>query len=453
MVINHCWMNNGAVFGIIVKGLKTSVNGCWEDLVGPWGILATQWFKSGLVAVDGKTTCGYSKPPTFVRDNKLRFFRIWNRFGGESEVQMHTLEHDKAVEKFKDTRFSGIYMVEADRWDNVNVVNQLAMQLRSPSVPHEKMEIFLDCNPPRKGKKSWLYKMFFRDENGNYPPAIDNDLMEVQVTLEDNRFLKPAQIEDVRKRNSHDPIELARNFRGEWVSSREGTAFKDQFRDDFHVIGDLAPADPRLRSCLRPPEGCFEFPCGWDPGDVKNHAAVIGAKVPTIDGTIQIYVVDELSKTGVNYSAGQFGRDFLEKVNFWDEHMARKGTPQIRWRHWSDPSIFTYSAAADSSVAKEIRRATDGRIILKGVKKGAHSVRARVQMLKRLLFNNRIFISATCQNVIRMLEEIEADGDDNIDEHDPHKHVFDALTYMLMYELGYFYAPPTPQPSFVTRIA
>jgi len=446
MVINHCWLNNGAVFGVVVKGLKLSVNGVWDDIVGPYGILEDQWFKE----LDG---CEYAVRPSFVRDTKMRYFRIWNKHGGQSEVQLHTLETDRAVEKFKDSRFSGFYLVEADRWDSEDVLNKLSDQLRIWHIPDHKHEIFLDCNPPRTGRKSWLYQKFLRDRDGNYPPDIKPHLMEVAFTLEDNQFIPQSVKDSIRENNSHDEIELARNYRGEWVASREGTAFKDQFRAEHHVIGDLAPSDPRMRSALMPPEGCSEFPTGWDMGDAMNHAAVIGCKVMVEDGTQQIYVIDEHVRTGVNYSAGRFGREFASKMDFWENHMEGKNTPYLRWRHWSDSSSLNYSSAADSSVAREIRLGTDGRILLKGIKKGAGSVFKRQELLKRMLNNNRLFISARCTCIIQMLEQIETDSDGDIDPKDPLKHIFDALTYMLMYEIGIFSIPLTPQATTITRIA
>jgi hypothetical protein len=105
-------------------------------------------------------------------------------------------------------------------------------------------------------------------------------------------------------------------------------------------------------------------------------------------------------------------------------------------RSWSDrSSLEKYSATADTFPYLEVYAASAKRIYLRACPKPAGSVKTRVQLVKTLLHNKRLFISAHCKGLIRMMKELKK-GSDRLEYvcQDENKHLFDALTYALLME-------------------
>ena len=104
-------------------------------------------------------------------------------------------------------------------------------------------------------------------------------------------------------------------------------------------------------------------------------------------------------------------------------------------RFYSDSSAFKYNATADTYPALQVQSASNGRIALIGVPKPKGSVRIRVKLVKQLLAEGRLKISAHCESVIRMLRDLKkGKGIINYVVPDQNKHIFDALTYPLIME-------------------
>src|SRR5439155_20658222 len=105
---------------------------------------------------------------------------------------------------------------------------------------------------------------------------------------------------------------------------------------------------------------------------------------------------------------------------------------------WSDQSSITkYNSVADAYPYMLVMAATEDRIVLKGVPKAHGSVRERVRLLKQLLNQNRILISAHCERTIEMFRDLKKGKDEsNFVEQDKnrHKHPFDSLSYPLLME-------------------
>ena len=123
----------------------------------------------------------------------------------------------------------------------------------------------------------------------------------------------------------------------------------------------------------------------------------------------------------------------MELIYALEQHIGR---PLNLESSWSDrSSIEKYSASADTYPYLQVYAASGNRIFLKGVAKGAGSVRVRVQLMKQLLAQGRFKISAHCHATIRMLKDLKK-GKDNINYvvSDENKHIFDAITYALLME-------------------
>lgn len=427
-LLQHCLQEDNAMIGIIVKGQRGAVGtGVWDQLCGKHGVI-NEWIRAGMMA--------YVTEPTMKSDTKMRYFRVTNRHGTVSEIQLHTLQRDADVESFKDTNFTLIYMVEADHFDQVETMTALIEQLRSPTVPHERRQIILDCNPPATGKRHWIYKEFIRDIGDGLTESASPLHWNLNFTVDDNPFISDAEKEELRTRSKFNQNRLDRNYYGRWVEDASGGLFTEQFLPGFHVIGDYENPDPKLRTILTPSRGCHEFPCGWDLGDSKNHAIVLAAKEADSSGW-HIRVIDELVSIDIQRKVSSVTDEMVEKIGHWKKFQKTQAPDaEFDWRHWSDPSADRHLAIGAGSETLEVWNQSDHLIRLIGVKKGNHSVPKRITLLQRLLFSNRLFISASCVNTIKMLNMLKKGRapTDYIDPKSEHRHVFDALTYMLMQE-------------------
>lgn len=432
-VCRHLWEVEHAKVGIIARTLKQGKTGVWDDLTG-W--VVQQWIEANM-------GFRYTMEPKMEADTKMSSFKVRNFHGGESVCQLHSLEHDQDVEtKFKDSRFSLIYLVEADKFKERAVFTTLKSQLRALGVPFESHQIICDCNPPEEGEDHFLHDIFIKKlgnnkrEDGPDPEFYDY-FARIQVLLEDNTKLTPAEMHEQKEQYKYDPDLYARWTEGKWIKYSTAGHFKDIYFPNIHVKGNASSYNKDDWELLVPTENCIELFTGWDLGDV-NHAAGIASKRELPDGTA-FDLIDELVILDRRVSIDDFTEAFLERMDFWENFLLeRYGRKNIRWRHWSDESAFKYKAAADSYDELIVRNASGGRIVLSGCPKGRNSVRQRISLFKKLLFQNRIAISAQLkytQDMCRNLKPGTRQGEPiDIDAHATEKHVFDFWTYMLASE-------------------
>lgn len=421
----HLWENNGAVFGIITKTLKNGKVGVWQDTVGT---IIPEWIGANI-------GMRWVKEPTMDVATKMSYARIRNAHGGVSEIQLHSLENVAEVEqKFKGTRFSGIWLSEADQFDDRIVFNALSDQLRVVGIPYENHQFILDLNPPEEGMKHWIAEAVFP----KLPGGKDEDPLyqRIKFQLDDNVFLDPREKQDLINKYSYDAQLFARYVKGEWVEDITGSHFTDVFVQQTHVVGDVSHHDPDEHEVIVPPENCIELYTGWDLGDV-NHAFIAACKREGDDESAIFDQIDELVVIDRKISIANFTEAVMEKIDFWEQWMSKNtNTKRVLWRHWSDSSAWRYKAAADIHDELVVRQVSGGRINLMPVTKGNGSVKRRISLLKKLLFERRFFVSAQCRNAIRMMREMKPGPNkaEPIRDGDKHKHVFDALTYMLISE-------------------
>lgn len=418
-IIRHAYENDGAVVGIVARTLRNGELGVWGDLINTGSGRLYAWAKCAGLKI--------TKEPSISATTKMAYFRVRNYYGGDSEVQLHSLEHDHEVEqKFKGVKFSLANLVEADNFKEENVFATLSQCLRSMVVPRNRQQFILDTNPAQEGKAHWIYRRFIRDTN--------KDHGRIHWTIDDNTFLTPEEKQEIHDTYANDQNKLARYYYGEWVDFvTEGTVFEDVYREETHIVPTITAGHDRMEwELIDPPREAHTFHTGWDIGNL-NSAWVMG--VPrSVEGEIAFDIIDEqvwLKET--KRGLGEFTELIVDRMNYWQERRkAVYGKAPILFYHWSDTSSMNQSMTIDGTEAMLISRYSGGRINLLPVKKGRDSVAARRDLLHRLLFEERIFVGSNCTNVKAMLEQIRpGKGADAIDKHSPHKHVFDALTYML----------------------
>lgn len=423
----HAFENNGAIVAVVTKTTKNAKSGVWQDLVR---FVVPQWIKANI-------GFKYTVEPRMEADTKMSYFRIRNMWGGESEFQLHSLEHASEAEaKFKGTRFSMVYLSEADQFEDRIVFDILSDQLRVIDIPFEQHQLIADTNPPEEGEDHWLHDIWWKELSR---PGINPEYVarfgHIPFKIADNPFLDPREKAELEEKYRYDPNKYARFVLGQWVRDDRGSIFEDFYSPNIHVRGDCSSHSQDDWEIVIPTKNCIELYSGWDTGDV-NHAAVIAAKRDMGEHSA-FDVIDEVVSLNTPVSVADFTEAFMERMDYWEKLMKEEyGTQRILWRHWSDASAMRYRSAADSSDELIVRQVSRNRVILNAVAKPRGSVRARISLLKKLLFEKRILFSAQCQQVQQMLRFLRAGKakTEVIAEGSPYKHAFDALTYMLLNE-------------------
>jgi len=441
-IVRHCCENDGAVFAVVSFTKTTAKSGSWEELTKERGGIIDEWISAGMTSWVAK--------PGHQSDTKTAYCRIRSYNGGESEIQLHSIKSDditKIEERFKDTNFSGVYIVEADKFKTATIFTALASQLRSRMVPGNRLQMILDTNPPEEGEDHWLFDQFFKNPSPRHKT--------IHFNIEDNTFLSDDEKQTLYQLYSHDQALLDRYYYGKWVKDHRRGIFSKEFREEFHVIGEIAPEGVEESELLRPHSNCWEIHAGFDLGDVNN-AIVIG--VPRIIGESTGYdIIDEIVyRKDQRVSLDRLCDEFCEKMDYWENWMrVRYSRDRVRWMFYSDSSSLRFKSSIQSNEATVIYKRTNGRVNLIGVPKGAGSVANRIRMIRRMLFDGHLYVSALCPHMVDCLKYMRrGTGHAQIDPEDPRKHVFDALTYMISYGRPAMFdaEDPTAEKGVVTTI-
>ena len=428
----HAWDNDGSCLGYISKTLKVGKNGAWKYLTR---IAIPQWIRSSI-------GMKWIVEPTMQADTKMSYCRVSNRYGGESEFQLHSLEYEHDVsDKFKDLEFSFIYLIEADKHRDRDVFDQLSIRLRSPIVPDTQMQIVCDTNPPSTAKRHWLWQVFvLKDGLTEEDRAAADRIHRIPVKISDNPKAPPGLIQSIQAAYRHDKIKYLRFHDGEWVEDSEDGHFADVFRADVHVIGECVSRNRDQWTTLVP-QNTVELLIGFDLGDIY-HAAVMMAK-RTVKDQCVFDVFDELLVINQKISLADFTEAMLEKMDYWEAFMKEeyKIEKPINWKCWSDTSAMRHRSALGSHEQLEVYKLSNRRIKLHGAFKGKGAVSERIGLMKKLLFEDRLYIGATCVGFLDMIRglrsgirKIAALKTDDIERGSPHKHIFDAGTYVMAEE-------------------
>jgi hypothetical protein len=330
-------------------------------------------------------------------------------------------------------------------------------------LPSNKHMFLADTNPSDEGEGSWIWKVWFEllstEEEECNPDelALRNELGRLDFDISDNKFDTPERIAELRSKYSHDPDLHARYILGQWVTASEDAIFYNTYRPLIHEVGEIETRSNPDPEIMVPEDGCFELLGGWDLG-VSNSSFNIAEKAyraewtkalggtpdklslqekPGEDGkplkekAVPILkFLDELVIIGEVFSMEDFAVECLKKMIWWEKLLGRP----VLWRHWSDRSAFDVTDPVTSRYHHQIVfDATGGRIVLRAADKGPGSVAQRVDLWKKLLFDERIYFSKTkCPKLIQMNKSIKK-GTSSIaviNKNSVHKHPFDSGSYI-----------------------
>lgn len=424
----------GADICILTRVLSKGEAGVWRNLTKPGGVVE-RWIKAGMTKYIGKRK-GYAGPG-YMPGSKVPYFQLKTR-GAPSTFQLHTLADDESVEdKFKDMTFSHIYIVEADSFER-DVFTTLQLCMRSTTVPFQFQQMFLDMNPPPEGEDHWAYKYFIGE------PAPSTTA--IFFPLDANTFISDEEKQGVYDSYAHDPVKLDRLYFGKWVKMAQDTCFADVLVESLHFIGEPIGATEKYdkldeKEILRPWTNAFQLDLGWDIGD-RSSAVVLAA--PRFDGPTLCYdVLDEVASIRQHTTLDDIVDRVIDMMDYWAAWCLRENGKEAHFRHYSDTSSMNFKAPIGGSEAMLVRQLSHNRINLLPVSKGAGSIERRKDFLRRLLYENKIAISTRCiqtMNMLRFLPPrsiIEDSHDDKfrildgVNKLSKHKHIFDALTYLL----------------------
>ena len=297
-IARHLWETPDAQVAMFARTLKASKDeGTWSKIHRV--TFGKEWMKSGIGFK--YTTKDASGKPGYKVDANTRtpYCRVRNMYGGESQLKLFSLDNDDDIEaKIKEQAFSMIYFSELSNFGDRRVLVLALNQLRMEHLKFEQHMWIADTNPGEEGDTSWIYQVFYREKNQTYAQyqaerkgqqvlaeplwkSFYGNLQLIEIMPEENAFLDPRQLDELKVACAFDEGLYARYVLGKWVYG-DGDAsrhFRSTFNQKLHVLGDVSDLDETKHTYLVPSSHCFELVPGWDLGEgTKPRRCVAGEK-------------------------------------------------------------------------------------------------------------------------------------------------------------------------------
>lgn len=489
-IVEHGWNTPFGNDCLITCSQTVGVDsGIWKELTQ---FVIPQWIRGdfGMRWVREPFTVGVSKRPMCEITNRVSLDLPEDASddelraaGAVTAFQLESLKVEaEAEDRFKPRKFTGIYVPELTTFHDRKTFDTWTECLRPgvmESLPAGIHFLFLaDTNPP-DDESWWIHDLWwdlleaeeasidpvdygFPEDDQDALPALlelKRGLARIDINVEDNPFADPSHVRKLKAKYAHNHDLYQRYILGQCVQTTENSLFHTTFRPSFHVIGEIESPANKEPEIMVPEEGCYELCTGWDPGDSVNSAAVIAEKgftteIIQVEGKEPIEMkvpvfkfLDEVVWTGEPHKIEDFVLEFMKKMAFWENVIERPG--RTVWRHWSDDNVFgklspetkrylnqlIYDASVMWIAKKEVF--VSGPVVLQAVEKGPGSVAMRIDLWKKLLFDERLFFSASrCPKLIAMNKGIKKGktAGQLIMKGTPHKHPFDAGSYLVASE-------------------
>lgn len=401
--------------------------GAWEDFTD---IVMPEWINGGF-------GMKWHTQPKMEPYTHKPYFEVTNRWGGVSRCKLFPLDREKDVEDiFKNRSFTTAYMTELSKFRRDQTFVTITECFRGPGRAPEHFKFIADTNPDPEGEQSWIWKRWFGIREKAVLNEFEKQFHVLEFQLDDNPFYSQAEKDTIRAKYTNDPNLYDRMVRGLWKRVAEGGYFQAQFRPLLHVVPNTLNPDEQEYMAVTP--DIFMMMGGADLGEINHSAHIIE---PTWHLGRKAYkILDEEISVGEEVSIESFTEALVEKVEFWESEIGRKP----HWDWWSDCDAFDFVAAADTYKHKVVYNASRGKIEFKAAAKGPNSVGHRFAMIRRLLAENRIYVSSRCPQTIEAfrlikkktkgaaLDEMGA----GVDTHSKYKHAIDSLSYAILMDLG-----------------
>jgi LAGLIDADG-like domain/Terminase large subunit, T4likevirus-type, N-terminal len=441
-IAEHLWDVPDARFSTVAKTVTNAEDaGFWTELCM---VVIPQWIAAGLKSAEGHKMEWVTKPKQRGVTKKL-YFQVSNRHGGVSHCQLDSLLYEQdAEDRFKGKMYSGIYVSELSGFKRRETFDVWRQALRGQRWEEWQTLFIGDTNPAEEGKESWIWKLWWeermREPDSEQFREWQRQLGLMEFSVADNIFKDEAWHRTQAAMYAWSDDLLRRYYHGEWVMATSNSIFHDVFRPVAHIVGEPETPVNNDPEVLLPDPNCSELITGWDLG-VSNHAFALihkrWAQVMGKDGKprdISIFdVIDEVVYLKSDSSIDDFIDEALGKIAYWEEYLGR----EVFWRNWSDRSAFDMRGGVGNVLHHQlVRQISQGKIILQSVDRSPGSMKQRVELVKRLLFENRIYISKSrCPFLIDSFQGLppgKAGRPININSH--FKHIFDAFSYAVVSE-------------------
>lgn len=449
-IVRHMYDTPGASVAMFSKTMKNSKEGgTWLDL---HRYTLPEWIRANI-GLNYTTLTNEGRPGWKIQgDTRTPYFKISNRYDGESECRLFSLDYAGDIEdKIKEQRFSLIYFSELMKFDDRRVLSMALPCLRMAHLRYEDQMWLADCNPSEEGEQSWIYKVFYRERIMAYAdyceyckeeghPVEPEDVFEefkrglqlIEMYPEDNLRLDPRVLTELKMQCAYDPGLYARDVEGKWVygDGDRSRHFRGIFNPGLHILGHAESPHEEQWELIKPSALSTELVVGMDPGDVNQAAVLLDETI--VNDRPHFAVLEDLESLKSHIPLEDFAASFIEQIEAIEFDAGR--TYRLEPAYSDASALERYSATSNTFPALEIKRGSGGRIVLIGVPKPAGSVRLRVKLVKTLLAQGRLRVSANCKAVIRMLRDLKKGSTRLTFVHpeDSNKHIFDALTYALM---------------------
>lgn len=415
--VYHCIHEQNALVLIIVRVRSMATEGgLWEKLAVD---ILPRW-KDGM---------GLEYSEERMNESRNRFRFVKNKFGGWSKMVLISIEHAQMLK----SRIKGFEpsMVIVDELTSMSdeafftaVIQQVGRR------PHIKgvQQYLATANP--EGPSHWVYKRWWMFPEGTIKKKEDYEAIHVPIS-ENKHNLPDGYYDRVMEGVSEDPIEYRRLVLGEWVDRpSERAIFRGVFSPDLHVAGDV-----RKRIVPNSSDVC---PVGFDFGTANN--AIVFLQRTQVDGKPRWIVFDEMVYLDTYVPFDTLVPGLLRRVRFWNQQVNG-----LSWVYISDDAAMNqyrqsggggYDAMEVERIALKWRDTIPeaNNFKLREAPKFSGSVERRVRILYSLLQKDEIIISRHCSNVLDMLNNLEGEKTNFFQrEHSRYSHVFDALTYPLIY--------------------
>ncbi len=438
--------------------------GAWVDLTKT---IIPQW-------IEGDFGMEWVTQPKMDGTTHKMYCEVSNSSGGVCRIQLDSVKNEDEVERiYKGKRFSCIYMTEASNFMKRMTLDVMLESLRVIGLEEDEHLFIADTNPAPDGEDSWLYQLWYEfplmDEEGltamilEKNPEATPDFISKQIrglkllqkklsvhefNIDDNIWYSDDEKAAQFSRYAHNQDLLDRYYYGKWKKAAGDSIFKDVFRPAIHIIGESASMKNKDPEIMIPEENCMELGTGSDLGDANNavHFAektfrtdLVKVKFP--DGTwnpelqpknVSVFkVLDEIIEIGAKLPLSEIVETMEDRMDFWEDTVES----ELMWMHISDRSAFErYTHVADTYEYKEVYLLSNGRIELRrGPVKKSGSVQQRVDLVRKLLYYDRLLISSRCVKTIEMVNNIKKGRLLAIDSTSIYKHAFDSLTYLLSF--------------------
>lgn len=425
-----------AVICTIIRSAATE-GGAWEKL---FSLTLPEWFDGlGLDFTEPKQD-----------DQKNRYAFVGNKFGTWSRVILKSIPHGENIKgRIKGMEPSMFLFEEITETDSPDYLNAPLQQLRRPTgAPKVYMA---NCNPADSGEEHWVWKTFVhdgKDESRKIEiPIGGGRLLGTEpkfgvwhVPLSENVYWTDEEKKSYQNtllvEAKHDSTAVDRLIKGIWTPRPSGEGlFKQYFMPSIHVRGDLQKGEGLL------PRAGYPIDISYDLGQV-NSCVRFMQLIPTAKKPIWI-VFDEIDHIRERILYRHMAAEVIGKMRKWSSANlpSNGGKPyKFSFRHTTDESAVnqwrpggegSYDAwDFEKEFSKVIEEFDGNSIKMLGCPKGAGSVESRVRFLQSKLYQEEVFVSATCTNTIEMLRNLEEDAKKpGNPKRSKFIHMFDSLTY------------------------